>query len=114
MRTLCPTGGHFALSFTNHQRLTSGIPIASLPRIVASRADRKRRTLMIQQQQNPNKKSYKVLSPLAKKDGSTYWMRLGTAYTNKDDSINLYLDAMPPTKDNRYHLQIRELDAEEL
>jgi hypothetical protein len=62
------------------------------------------------------KKMYKVLSPMEKKGGGTYWMRIGTGYTNRDDSLNLYLDAMPPTnaKSNRYELQIRELTDEDL
>jgi hypothetical protein len=62
------------------------------------------------------KKMYKVLSPIEKKGGGTYWMRLGVGYTNRDDSLNLYLDAMPPTngKSNRYELQIRELTEEDL
>ena len=41
------------------------------------------------------KKMFKVLVPINKKDGTTYWMRIGTAFPNKDDSINLYLDALP-------------------
>lgn len=62
------------------------------------------------------KKMYKVLSPIEKKGGGTYWMRIGTGYTNRDDSLNLYLDAIPPTnaKSNRYELQIRELTEEDL
>ncbi len=53
---------------------------------------------------------FKVLSPIERKDGSTYWMKLGNAMTNKDDSINIYLDAFP--KDMK--LQLRELTEEEL
>jgi hypothetical protein len=53
---------------------------------------------------------FKVISPIERKDGTTYWMRVGTGFTNKDDSINLYLDAMP--KDMK--LQVRELTEEEL
>ena len=56
------------------------------------------------------KRIFKVLSPIAKKDGGTWWMRLGSAFTNKDDSINVYLDAIP--KDGKF--QLRELDANEL
>jgi hypothetical protein len=55
-------------------------------------------------------KRYKVLSPILKQDGTTFWMRVGTAFTNKDDSINLYLDVLP--KDGK--LQLRELDEEDL
>lgn len=65
---------------------------------------------------NDSKKMYKVIAPLEKRGGGgTYWMRLGTAFTNRDDSINLYLDALPPTnpKSNRYEMQIRELTEED-
>ncbi len=65
---------------------------------------------------NPQKKMYKVLSPIEKKGGGTYWMRMGSAYTNRDDSINLYLDAVPApnSSSHRYELQIRELTEEDL
>ena len=56
------------------------------------------------------KRMFKVLSPIERKDGSTYWMRLGNAMTNKDESINIYLDALP----TQPKLQLRELTAEEL
>jgi hypothetical protein len=56
------------------------------------------------------KRMFKVISPIERKDGSTYWMRVGTGFANKDDSINIYLDAMP--KDMK--LQLRELTEEEL
>ena len=42
------------------------------------------------------KTMYKVVSPIEKKDGTVaYWARLGNAHTNKDDSINVYLDTLP-------------------
>ena len=65
---------------------------------------------------NPQKKMYKVIHAVEKKGGGTYWMRVGSAFTNRDDSINLYLDAIPAPngKSLRYELQIRELDAEDL
>lgn len=65
---------------------------------------------------NPQKKMYKVISPIEKKGGGTYWMRVGSAFTNRDDSINLYLDAVPAPngKSSRYELQIRELNDEDL
>ena len=53
------------------------------------------------------KKMFKVLSPILKKDGTTFWMRVGTGFSNKDDSVNLYLDVLP--KDGK--LQMRELRA---
>jgi len=63
------------------------------------------------------KKMYKVLTPIQKRDGQGSWfMKVGTAFTNKDDSINLYLDAIPvaamPGKGMT--LQIRELDENDL
>jgi|PlaIllAssembly_1097288.scaffolds.fasta_scaffold290368_1 uncharacterized membrane protein YgcG len=65
---------------------------------------------------NPQKKMYKVISAMEKKGGGTYWMRIGSGFTNRDDSINLYLDAVPAPNgtSRRYELQIRELDAEDL
>ena len=60
------------------------------------------------------KRMWKVISPI-ERNNSTYWMRLGTGFTNKDDSINVYLDAVPvPGKDGSVKLQIRELTEEEL
>ncbi|MBT8496223.1 MAG: hypothetical protein KJO07_24475 [Deltaproteobacteria bacterium] len=55
----------------------------------------------------------KVLCPLERdKDGSkrTYWMRIGSAFTNRDGSFNVYLDALPTNN----KLQIRELDERDL
>jgi hypothetical protein len=51
----------------------------------------------------------KVLCPL-ERNGKTFWMRLGTAFTNKDGSLNVYLDAYPTDR----KLQIRDLDARDL
>ncbi len=57
-------------------------------------------------------KMYKVLTPITKRDGGSWFMKVGSGYTNKDNSINLYLDAVPvaiaPGKGMT--LQIRELD----
>jgi len=53
---------------------------------------------------------FKVLCPIERKDGSTYWMRVGTGFPNKDQSINVYIDAMP-CKENK--LQLREMDDED-
>ena len=63
---------------------------------------------------NTQKKMYKVISPVEKKGGGTYWMRIGSAFTNKDESINLYLDAMPVPNGRTFNLQIRELNDEDL
>jgi len=56
------------------------------------------------------KKTYKVLAAIPKRDGSHWWMKCGSAHTNKDDSINIYLDAVP--RDLKF--QLRELDEEDL
>ena len=61
------------------------------------------------------KRIYKVLTAIPKRDGSGSWfMRVGSAYTNKDDSINLYLDAIPVNQGKGVTLQIRELDEADL
>lgn len=63
------------------------------------------------------KRMFKVISPIERKDGGKFWMRCGTAYVNKDNSINVYLDAVPcaPSKDGHgVTLQLRELTEEEL
>ncbi len=57
------------------------------------------------------KQMYKVLCPIERKDGGTFWMRVGSGFRNKDDSMNIYLDAIP-TK--LTHLQIRAFDEEDL
>jgi len=40
------------------------------------------------------------------RQGKTYWMRIGSAYTNVDGSTNVYLDAFPANG----KLQIREFN----
>jgi hypothetical protein len=56
-------------------------------------------------------KIYKVIIPVEHRDGSKHWLRIGSAYPNKDASINLYLDALPAGAHNV--LQIRELTEED-
>jgi hypothetical protein len=54
---------------------------------------------------------FKVITAVEKKDGTTsHWMRVGTAFVNRDDSINVYLDACPRTM----QFQIREYDEKDL
>lgn len=55
------------------------------------------------------KRAFKVISAVEHKDGGTHWLRLGTAYVNKDESINVYLDAWPKS----FQLQLRELTEED-
>jgi hypothetical protein len=60
---------------------------------------------------------FKVITPIERKDGGRFWMRLGNAYVNKDNSINVYLDAVPlvPGRDGQgVTLQLRELTDDEL
>ncbi len=56
------------------------------------------------------KRTFKVMAAIPKRDGGHWWMRLGNGHTNKDDSINVYLDAVP--RDLKFTL--RELDEEDL
>jgi len=56
---------------------------------------------------------FKVICPLERRDGGKYWMRLGSAFTNKDESINVYLDALP-LAGKEVTLQLRELTEEDL
>jgi hypothetical protein len=58
-----------------------------------------------------SKKMWKVLCPIAGKDGTTaYWARLGNAHTNRDESINVYLDTLPTNG----KIQLREWTEQEL
>lgn len=59
---------------------------------------------------NQQKKMFKILCPIEKKGGGTFWQRCGSGFENRDQSINVYLDVMP--KDFKF--QIRELDEEDL
>jgi hypothetical protein len=56
------------------------------------------------------KRLFKVLTHIDKPGGGGFWMRVGSAFSNKDDSINIYLDAMP----KNFELHLRELDEEDL
>ena len=52
----------------------------------------------------------KVLCPVEGKSGKTYWMKIGTAFVNKDGSTNVFLDAYPANG----KLHIRDLDEKDL
>jgi hypothetical protein len=56
------------------------------------------------------KKMFKVLTAIEKRDGGTFWMRVGSAFTNRDNSVNIYLDVLP----KNFQFQLRELDEEDL
>lgn len=53
---------------------------------------------------------FKVIAPIEHKDGTHHWLRIGSAFPNKDASINLYLDAIPL---GSKVLQIREMTDED-
>lgn len=59
------------------------------------------------------KRMFKVLAPMDKNDGTKWWLRCGSAFVNKDNSINVYLDALPLTQ-QKVTLQLRELTEEEM
>ena len=59
------------------------------------------------------KRMFKVITPIDKKDGGKYWMRVGSGFTNKDDSINIYLDAIPLGQGKEVTLQLREMTEED-
>jgi hypothetical protein len=59
------------------------------------------------------KRMFKIITPIEKKDGTKYWMRLGTGFANKDDSINMYLDAIPFSPGKEAVLQLREMTEED-
>jgi hypothetical protein len=63
------------------------------------------------------KQMFKVISPVDKGNGKKWWMRCGTAFRNSDNSINIYLEALPLTanpKGDGVTLQLREYTDEEL
>lgn len=53
------------------------------------------------------RKRFDVLQPIERRNGSTYWMRLGTGFENIDGSVNIFLDALPINS----KLQVREAKA---
>jgi hypothetical protein len=57
--------------------------------------------------ENGKKKVKTVYTVLDRGSGKPYWMRVGSAYENKDGSINVKLDAMPSS----FQFQIREWQA---
>lgn len=59
------------------------------------------------------KKMFKVITAIEKRNGEKFWTRCGTGFTNKDDSINLYLDVIPAGQ-KEFMLQVRELTDDDL
>jgi hypothetical protein len=60
------------------------------------------------------KQMFKVISPIEKRNGEKYWVRCGTGFTNKDDSINMYIDVLPVAADKSLTLQLRVMTDEDL
>ncbi|MGE0870003.1 MAG: hypothetical protein AB7P03_15675 [Kofleriaceae bacterium] len=57
------------------------------------------------------KRRFKVMCAIPKRDGAgSWWMRVGDAFTNKDDSINVYLHVIP----KELTLTLRDLDERDL
>ena len=52
-----------------------------------------------------NRKDIWYIKPARKEGGKPFWMRIGTAWENKDGSLNLEFDVVPTTMDN---IQVRE------
>ena len=63
------------------------------------------------------KKMYKVLAVMPRHDGTgDFFMKVGIGFRNRDDSINMHLDAMPLRGDPKrgITLQVREMDESDL
>ena len=39
--------------------------------------------------------TFKQVFTIVERNGKSYWVRIGTAFTNKDGSETVYLDALP-------------------
>ncbi|MEJ7601311.1 MAG: hypothetical protein WKG01_25630 [Kofleriaceae bacterium] len=66
---------------------------------------RQKETVVSQQKQ-----MFKLLSPMKRKDGGTWWMRAGTGFRNQDNSINIHLDALPSGPEWRFQLRAYDED----
>jgi len=62
----------------------------------------------------PQKQMFKVLCPMKRGDGGTFWMRLGTGFRNRDNSINIILDSIPAPTGTEWKFQLREYEEEDL
>lgn len=60
----------------------------------------------------PDRKMYKLVCPM-ERNGRKWWMNVGAGFTNRDGSVNLYLDAIPVNQ-STFHLQLREYTEEEM
>lgn len=69
------------------------------------------------QDQDKPRKMFKVVCPVEKAGGGQWWMKCGNAYSNRDDSINIYLESLPLaglSKNDGIKLQLREYTEAEL
>lgn len=63
------------------------------------------------------KKQLKILAEVPRFDGNgTYMLKVGTAFTNRDDSINGFIESLPlaALSPKGFKIHIRELDARDL
>jgi hypothetical protein len=59
------------------------------------------------QSPSPSRQGWKkVLVPVEREGGKTFWLRVGAGFPNKDGSLNIYLDVLPP----HGKLQLRDWD----
>lgn len=52
-----------------------------------------------------NRKDIWFIKPAKNEGGKPFWIKIGTAFVNKDNSLNLKFDVVPPSMDN---IQVRE------
>lgn len=52
---------------------------------------------------------YVVTTPCTKRDGSTHWLRVGTAYLNQDQTIDVYCEVVA----TGLHLRLREMTSDD-
>jgi hypothetical protein len=48
-------------------------------------------------QQQPTTKTARQVFAIAQRNGKSYWIRIGAAFTNQDGSETVLLDALPVT-----------------
>lgn len=64
---------------------------------------------MSNSQQNGGKTKRVAYTVVERGEGKSFWLRVGTAFENRDGSLNVYLDAIPVNG----RLQIREYQPDE-
>lgn len=54
-------------------------------------------------------KRYEVSTPRPKNDGGTFWLRVGSAFTNDNGLITVYLDSYPiPDREGKVKMMLFE------